>query len=50
MLNIDCSDGKEAKGVMEQVERSSFNLTNADYGVLRAGEHPQMALPGGSVN
>jgi len=30
MLNIDCSDGKEAKGVMKQVERSSFNPINAD--------------------
>jgi hypothetical protein len=30
MLNIDCSDGREAKRVMKQIERSSFNPINAD--------------------
>jgi hypothetical protein len=35
MFNIDCSDGKEAKGVMKQIERSSFNPVSADYGALR---------------
>jgi hypothetical protein len=44
MLNIDCSDGKEAKGVMKQVERSSFNLTtgNADPGALRIVSENQL--------
>ena len=30
MFNIDCLDGKEAKGVMKQIERPSFNPINAD--------------------
>ena len=57
-LILNCSDGRETNQVVKQVERSSSpNLIDIDYEALThhfrkpiTREHPQMALPAGSVN
>jgi len=57
-LILNCSDGRETNQVVKQVERSSSpNLIDIDYEALThhfrkpiTREHPQMALPAGSLN
>ena len=59
ILNLNCSDGKEAKQVIDQVKRSSLLIVIYAVPAIYlarhssksiAGEHPQMALPTGSVD